>query len=574
MSNRGLKKLKKNQTEEELEEEDLETQVFNQYNTKKKKKKKPKANIPTEITETIDESINIDDLNDEELEELERKLQEEEEEIKKLEEELKVEEDETNQPEKDEIIQEEIEEEKEDINFKNQSKKKKKKKKKQTDDDFLIDKIEIKPEEIKKEKEVSILEIKVSNLNPDNEIKKIFGSNVLRSQKKKITRTTYFVTPKDHWPPYKNPGLEMKLINSDVFDTFELVYSPEYLKIEEKFKFCVESHDPNNLMELLHHHPYHINTLLQLVEVFIIQNDVDQANDLIERSLFALEATWGQVFFKSACKGNAFLPVEKNSNFMVYASLVKRIHSIGKTGCNKTAIELSKFLYGLDKKNDPFHVCLFIDYYCNRSGNYDFLLKFIEHQTQFGLNSLPNFLFGKAFALHKLNDKTASSILQHALLLFPMALPILIDKAKWDIGKWNPIITDTYFTDLVCTSKLFSSLISISIERNAEIWDKDIQFWVMDNVKLLINLLKSKDGEKMMKDYDKVRNDVYIQNCFNPYKNVTLAEIQGNVLPSQELNLDSQSSIFGANAILQFFSTLLPWNNHEELYNQNIQEEE
>jgi hypothetical protein len=263
--------------------------------------------------------------------------------------------------------------------------------------------------------------------------------------------------------------------------------------------------------------------------------------------------------------------VTENANFSVYACLIKRIHAIGKTGCNKTAVELSKFLYGLDQKKDPFHICLFIDYYCNRGGNYEFLLKFIQHQTQFGLNSLPNFLFGKAFALYRLKDKNASSALQHALLLFPMALPLLIHKSKWNAEKWNSVIDNTFFTELVCTSNLFSSLISIAIDRNAELWDKDIQLWVLDNVKMLVTLWKSGDG-KILKDYEKVRNQVYLQQCFDPYKNVTLAEIQGSVLPSQELNLNNQSSLFGSNPIFQFFSTLLPWNNHQDIYSQNQEE--
>jgi hypothetical protein len=153
------------------------------------------------------------------------------------------------------VIEEEEEEAETITQAKTSKKKKKKNKKMMSDDEFFFNDSMIEKKEDSTVKENFILEISVPSLNPDNEIKKIFGNSVLRQQKKKISRTTYFVTPKDHWPPYKNPGLEMKLINSDVFDTFGLFHSPEYSKIEDKFKYCVESHDPNNLMDLLHYHP-------------------------------------------------------------------------------------------------------------------------------------------------------------------------------------------------------------------------------------------------------------------------------------------------------------------------------
>jgi hypothetical protein len=230
-----FKKLIKNE-----QDEDLETKIFNEMNSKKKKKKKEKKIIQEE------------ELDDEELQ---RILKEEEEEIKRLEKLLEQEEE--IQEEKTPVVEMEQEEEEEEITnqVKISKKKKKKNKKMMTDDDFLFNDSVTEKKEDTIVKENFILEISVPSLNPDNEIKKIFGNSVLRQQKKKISRTTFFVTPKDHWPPYKNPGLEMKLINSDIFDIFGLFHSPEYSKIEEKFKFCVESHDPNNLIDLLHYHP-------------------------------------------------------------------------------------------------------------------------------------------------------------------------------------------------------------------------------------------------------------------------------------------------------------------------------
>ena len=50
--------------------------------------------------------------------------------------------------------------------------------------------------------------------------------------------------------------------------------------------------DPNAIISLLHDNPYHIDSLLQMSDVYKMSGDHTMAGELIERALYAFEKTF------------------------------------------------------------------------------------------------------------------------------------------------------------------------------------------------------------------------------------------------------------------------------------------
>jgi hypothetical protein len=52
------------------------------------------------------------------------------------------------------------------------------------------------------------------------------------------------------------------------------------------------SHNPNNLIALLQHYPWHVDALLALSDIYIYTGEGQQSAEMLERCLFALEGAW------------------------------------------------------------------------------------------------------------------------------------------------------------------------------------------------------------------------------------------------------------------------------------------
>lgn len=287
-----------------------------------------------------------------------------------------------------------------------------------------------------------------------------------------------------------------------------------------------------------------------------MQNENDKAQDFIERAIYCLECVFNTKFFNAAINGYGRAEFKHSENLIIYQTLFNRIHQIGKSGCNNTATEICKFLFNLDVENDPFHVLLFIDYYANQSQNYQWLLDFLNHSTILPFINLPNLIYSKAFAQYKLNMiDEANSSLQHALLLWPMMLSGFISKCKWEIKEWEPLIRNTIFTDIICISKTFSNILHASSERNAQLWaDKEVSYWVQCIVKKVLE--QSKD-RNLIEKYDEMRKNLYSNKIFDRYKNVSAAEIMGDILPLPNVENDEtiQNTI---NPFVLFLQSMIP----------------
>ena len=55
--------------------------------------------------------------------------------------------------------------------------------------------------------------------------------------------------------------------NADGTVEYRYVHNRAYQDVQSQFESCVASMDPNRLVVLLQHNPYHISTLLQVSEI-------------------------------------------------------------------------------------------------------------------------------------------------------------------------------------------------------------------------------------------------------------------------------------------------------------------
>ena len=50
-------------------------------------------------------------------------------------------------------------------------------------------------------------------------------------------------------------------------ESYKFEFSKEYASVQETYLAMVGTHDPQNIANLLHRHPFHVDSLLQLGEV-------------------------------------------------------------------------------------------------------------------------------------------------------------------------------------------------------------------------------------------------------------------------------------------------------------------
>jgi Transcriptional repressor TCF25 len=93
---------------------------------------------------------------------------------------------------------------------------------------------------------------------------------------------------------------------------FSYEHSQDYQFVQKVFLQAVESLNPDNVVAVIHSHPYHVDALLQVAELCKMSEDVQMAADLIERCIYALEHAFHPLF--SLAQGNCRLDYCKQEN--------------------------------------------------------------------------------------------------------------------------------------------------------------------------------------------------------------------------------------------------------------------
>ncbi|KAI4470318.1 nulp1-related [Holotrichia oblita] len=365
----------------------------------------------------------------------------------------------------------------------------------------------------------STLNIQHKHLNPNNELKRIFGSKIIQTEHKRKNRgggrghvkMTWLVSGKDNWPQVSKSGLSMTKLdhvveNKQGVQYFTYEHSTSYRQVQNRFLEAVESLNPDNILAIINEHPYHVDALIQLSDLCRLSEDLAMAAEFIERALYCLECAFHPLF--NIAQGNCRLDYRRQENRSLYITLFKHLLFVGGRACYRTALEFCKLLLSLDPDGDPLAIKLAIDFYAIRAKEFTWLIDFYEEwESSKNLSQLPNFAFSIAVAyFHISSDDTtkADMLLQEALLMFPGVLKPLLEKCS--VQTDSRVSTHAYFESK--QSPALSQLILLYINRSYHIWkESELLPWLERNVNIIMD--KVDKADPAIKDYESKRTKRY-----------------------------------------------------------------
>lgn len=179
---------------------------------------------------------------------------------------------------------------------------------------------------------------------------------------------------------------------------------------------------------------------------------------------------------------------------------------MGRRGCARTALELSKLILSLAPDEDPLGVLLCIDHFALRSRNFQFVLDldafYRNTPTAHPHHHVPwmaNFAFSRALATWHLaargqhpppGEPSPDELLRSALLLHPALLERLLTKAciVRDSGLWGKALAHAVFRNADAEiSDTSRHLHGIFLERNLSLWKaSNVLEWLQKAVAALL----------------------------------------------------------------------------------------
>uniref|UniRef100_A0A8D8HV55 Transcription factor 25 n=1 Tax=Culex pipiens TaxID=7175 RepID=A0A8D8HV55_CULPI len=408
----------------------------------------------------------------------------------------------------------------------------------------------------------SLLSVQHKNLNPQYEMKRMFGSKVVADQQNKrrnnrgaprILKSTYLVNPKDNWPPVGKSGIYMNLVQAPeqplggsgaktveknaVYFAFE--HSPSYRLIQQKFLQAVESMDSDNIIKIINQHPYHVDSLIQLSELCKMSEDHAMASELIDHALFALESSFHTMF--SLTQGNCRLDYRRQENRALFVTLFKHSQYLESRACSRTALEVAKLILTFDPVSDPLAIILIVDYYAIRAKQYEWLVQlYDEWEATNNLSQLPNMAYSYALALfHLKRTDAADRALQYALLMFPAVLRMLLDELS--IQPDPRVIGHSYFGPATYdkATVALQQLTSMYVCRSKLVWrDAEILPWLERNVTAVLDRVDAKD--EIVAEYTAKRNQRYMNPPRAILRHIVLSDFKEKVPLAQFIKKETE----------------------------------
>lgn len=182
-------------------------------------------------------------------------------------------------------------------------------------------------------------------------------------------RRNIFIQGKEEWPVATGGGLGMEIEEKRADGTvlYRFVHSRIYQDVQAQFNIAVESMDPNRLVVLLQHNPYHISTLLQVSEIAKQDRDHSTSGDLLERALFSFGRAVHSTFAKNLAEGKARLDFARPENREFWLASWRYMQNLSMRATWRTVYEWAKLLLSLSPEEDPYAMWLVLDQYALRS---------------------------------------------------------------------------------------------------------------------------------------------------------------------------------------------------------------
>ncbi|KAF5177488.1 Transcription factor [Thalictrum thalictroides] len=457
----------------------------------------------------------------------------------------------------------------------------------------------------------SILSVEPKFLRPENELRRIFGSDVVRSfensnasgSSRQIRggrrgghnpRKTFLVSPSSHWPRWDG-SLSMELVETrDGQHFFKYVHTSSYSQTQRAFEAAKAINDLNGIASILVYHPYHIESLITIAEVLKFSGEHQPAADAISKCLFGLECAWHPMF--NPLQGDCQLKYNHETNRPLFSVLFTHMLNMDRRGCHRSALEVCKLLLSLDS-DDPMGAMFCIDYFSLRAEEYSWLEQFSEeYRSDNSLWLFPNFSYSLAIArlyleresctksTSKENEMaTSTDLMKQALMLHPSILKKLVEKAPLKDPAWTKILKHKFFGSAQAGGPSLEHLIDIYVERNYIIWRlPDLQVLLRDAAQLVIGTLDHNGSDAM--DWACVRKEAFSSEK-NEYSHLLVSDFSGSVpqMPpddlrnlmvdprmahamgnggdeaNPEVHARAPREVMNRNPVIVFLESILPW---------------
>lgn len=273
-------------------------------------------------------------------------------------------------------------------------------------------------------------------------------------------RRNIFIQGKEEWPVATGGGLGMEVEEkrSDGTILYRFVHNRGYQDVQSQFESCVESMDPNRLILLLQHNPYHISTLLQVSEIAKQERDHATSGDLLERALFSFGRAVHSTFAKSIADGKARLDFARPENREFWLASWRYMQNLSMRATWRTVYEWAKLLLSLSPEEDPYALWLVLDQYALRSRQDLDYLNLSRNAVLKGTHaSMPNVQFSSALAeIRGGNPGKGKQALYTAIGRFPWLAARLMRELTLDAppavwGKEPQTEKETMYTELYAT---------------------------------------------------------------------------------------------------------------------------
>ncbi|GAB4815863.1 hypothetical protein N2152v2_002909 [Parachlorella kessleri] len=454
-----------------------------------------------------------------------------------------------------------------------------------------------------------LLGVDVRHLRADEELRKMFGARVVEGDEEErgdaafagasrrvrrlaarglIRRAALkkgaIISPRDTWPAFEGgPSLEYRGVTADGKLEFSYSYSQAYQAVQELYEQCQASFDPNNIAALLQHHPYHLDALLTMTDLYRSMGENSYADEMLERCVYALEMSWHPSFNLAAA--SMFVPFG-DANKPLFLALFKYQQALSRRGLHKTALEVCKLLLALNP-GDPMGALFAIDYLAVRAGRYAFLQRFArEYGGDQSANLFPNIVYSLALAKwyqeqeqqevpsssrrgsssgsgtpasasqHQQQQQqqggegsaageaqSSSDLLTKAVLMYPLVVTQLLkklqEKGTGNDSDWAYLLSQPVLRDADDGgSASLGHLVDIFVERQHLLWKaQPVQEWLKAACRRAVEGRDLPDGITAA-DWACVREQAFPPSDDNQYRHLRLYEFSDTVqrIPAEHLH--------------------------------------
>ena len=336
----------------------------------------------------------------------------------------------------------------------------------------------------------NLLKIDTRSLNPNFELNKIFGKNVIidrnknsgynknSQQIKSLYPRSLFVEPRiGIWAPCQKLALSMNMVD-EKSNSFCYTHTSAYRATEKRFRLAIELNQTHIFNEIQADRPYHVNTLLQLSDYYNSQQDYNSEREMLEKCIYGLEAAFDSRL--SLADDKLYLNYKNPENRGLFICIYRLALSLSRRACNKTAFEYCKLCFKLDR-SDPLGIWLMIDHFALLSGHYQWIVDLFgsKDDTFKQLKKLPNWNYSAALAAYRLqndesftssgSDSDAVKSMVSAIIRFPGLLILLTEALNIDVSdseKAKLLSMDNSEKYLIALYKLY-------VERSVNCWSGD-----------------------------------------------------------------------------------------------------